>query len=114
MPATKIYSVDVENNEAIVDISPNVTYVFNPENVRSIIPRSERRGQAHEMMSAAEYLVRCARQLIPQSSENLEIFDSILKDLDRLEALVHENCRGRVAPCLVCFRLPWLSDRTRA
>ena len=31
MPATKIYSVDVENNEAIVDISPNVTYVFNPE-----------------------------------------------------------------------------------
>ena len=29
-------------------------------------------------------------------------------------ALVHENCRGRVAPCLVCFRLPWLSDRTRA
>ena len=85
MPATKIYSVDVENNEAIVDISPNVTYVFNPENVRSIIPRSERRGQAHEMMSAAEYLVRCARQLIPQSSENLEIFDSILKDLDRLD-----------------------------
>ena len=31
-----------------------------------------------------------------------------------LRALVHENCRGRVAPCLVCFRLPWLSDRTRA
>ena len=32
----------------------------------------------------------------------------------RWGALVHENCRGRVAPCLVCFRLPWLSDRTRA
>ena len=85
MPATKIYSVDVENSEAIVDISPNVTYVFNPENVRSIIPRSERRGQAREMTSAAKYLVRCARQLIPQSSENLDIFDSILKDLDRLD-----------------------------
>ena len=84
MPAAKIYSVDVEHNEAIVDISPNVTYVFNPENVRSIIPRSERRGQAREMMSAAKYLVCCARKLIPQSSENLEIFDSILKDLDRL------------------------------
>ena len=91
MSATKIYSVDVENNEAIVDISPNVTYVFNPDNVRSIIPRSERRGQAREMMSAAEYLVRCVRQLVPQSSENLEtsenleIYDSILKAFDRLD-----------------------------
>ena len=41
-----------------------------------------------------------------------------IKDLENLLyfqwALVHENCRGRVAPCLVCFRLPWLSDRTRA
>ena len=29
-------------------------------------------------------------------------------------ALVHENVRGCVAPCLVCFRLFWLWDRTRA
>ena len=36
------------------------------------------------------------------------------QNLGELMALVHENCRGRVAPCLVCFRLPWLSDRTRA
>ena len=43
-----------------------------------------------------------------------DIAISLAKKCFGAEALVHENCRGRVAPCLVCFRLPWLSDRTRA
>ena len=80
-----IFSVDVKNNQAMLNITPSGTYVFDIQNVQRMLPRAVPGYYAYSMMSAAEYLVRCARQLIPQSSENLEIFDSILKDLDRLD-----------------------------
>ena len=80
-----IFSVDVKNNQAMLNIAPGGTYVFDIQNVQRILPRAVPEYYAYSMMSAAEYLIRCTRQLIPQSSENLEIFDSILKDLDRLD-----------------------------
>lgn len=80
-----IFSVDVKNNQAMLNIDSSGTYVFDLQNVQCMLPRAVPEYYAYSMMSAAEYLIRCTRQLIPQSSKNLEVFDSILKNLDRLD-----------------------------
>ena len=80
-----IFSVDVKNNQAMLNIASSGTYVFDIQNVQRMLPRAVPEYYAYSMMSAVEYLIRCTRQLTPQASENLEIFDSILKNLDRLD-----------------------------
>ena len=85
MTEPMIFSVDVKNSQAMLHIAHDGTYVFDIQNVQRMLPRAVPRYYAYSMMGAAEYLVRCARQLIPQSSENSDIFDSILKDFDRLD-----------------------------
>ena len=101
----------LKKNEVVLASAPSDIYFFDIPDVQHVLPglspnfvlqmlpddfdipedfeyRLRYLGQrpyAYSMMSAAEYLVRCARQLAPQSSENSEIFDSLLKDFDRLD-----------------------------